>query len=126
MNHRRNVTQGLKNLPQNPIRISLLRLWVNSPLTWPTSGVRGTIAPDEVHLWAWGSRDSRGGSRAHIKILDRQEWGRMLRFHFRPGSCPLRCRPCEPARRILGSSLQQPAARLRFHTKGFGKPELDR
>ena len=24
-----------------------------SPLTWPDSPFRGTIAPDEVHLWAW-------------------------------------------------------------------------
>jgi 4'-phosphopantetheinyl transferase len=93
-------------------------------LTWPTSGVRGTLAPDEVHLWAWALEPPAVDLPAHIEVLDQQERDRMQRFHFAPDRARYAVAHAN-LRRILGAYLRQPAAALRFHTKGFGKPELD-
>ena len=94
-----------------------------SPLRWPTSGVRGTIAPDEVHLWAWALEPATADLPAHIEILDQQERERMQRFHFAPDRARYAVAHAN-LRRILGAYLHQPAAGLRFHANGFGKPEL--
>jgi 4'-phosphopantetheinyl transferase len=93
-------------------------------LTWPTSGVRGTLAPDEVHLWAWALEAAAVELPAHIEILDQQERDRMQRFHFAPDRARYAVAHAN-LRRILGAYLRQPAAGLRFHTNGFGKPELE-
>ena len=94
------------------------------PLTWPTSGVRGIIAPDEVHVWAWALEPAAVDLRARIEILDGQERERMQRFHFAPDRARYAVAHAN-LRTILGSYLHQPAASLRFRTNGFGKPELD-
>jgi 4'-phosphopantetheinyl transferase len=97
-----------------------------SPLRWPTSGVRGTIgtiAPDEVHVWAWALEPAAADLPAHIEILDQQERERMQRFHFSPDRTRFAVAHAN-LRRILGAYLQQPAAGLRFHADGFGKPSL--
>jgi 4'-phosphopantetheinyl transferase len=100
-----------------------------SPLRWPTSGVRGTIgtigtiAPDEVHVWAWALEPAMADLPAHIEILDQQERERMQRFHFSPDRTRYAVAHAN-LRRILGAYLQQPAAGLRFHADGFGKPSL--
>jgi 4'-phosphopantetheinyl transferase len=93
-------------------------------LTWPTSGVRGIIAPDEVHVWAWALEPFALDLPAHVEILDRQERERMQRFHFAPDRARYAVAHAN-LRTILGGYLHQPAADVRFHTNGFGKPELD-
>jgi 4'-phosphopantetheinyl transferase len=93
------------------------------PLKWPTSGVRRTIVPDEVHVWAWALEPAVADLAAHIEILDQQERERMQRFHFAPDRARYAVAHAN-LRRILGAYLDQPAAGLRFHAKGFGKPEL--
>jgi len=95
------------------------------PLTWPSSGVRGTIVPDEVHLWAWALEPATVDLPAHIEILDQQERERMQRFHFAPDRARYAVAHAN-LRRILGAYLDQPAAGLRFHANSFGKPELHR
>jgi 4'-phosphopantetheinyl transferase len=92
-------------------------------LTWPTSGVRGTIASDEVHVWAWALEPAMVDLPAHIEILDQQERERMQRFHFAPDRARYAVAHAN-LRRILGAYLDQPAAGLRFYANGFGKPEL--
>jgi 4'-phosphopantetheinyl transferase len=93
------------------------------PLTWPTSGVRGTIVPDEVHVWAWALEPATVDLAAHIEILDQQERDRMQRFHFAPDRARYAIAHAN-LRRILGAYVHQPAAGLRFHASRFGKPEL--
>jgi 4'-phosphopantetheinyl transferase len=97
---------------------------VISPLTWPASGVRGVIAADEVHVWAWALDPAAVDLPAHFEALDGQERERMQRFHF--GADRARYAVAHTnLRRILGGYLHQPAASLRFRTNEFGKPELD-
>ncbi len=95
-----------------------------SRLRWPTSGVRGSIAPDEVHLWAWALEPTAADLSAHIEILDQQERERMQRFYFAPDRARYAVAHGN-LRTILGGYLCQPAASLRFHNNEFGKPELD-
>jgi 4'-phosphopantetheinyl transferase len=92
-------------------------------VTWPTSGVRGNIAPDEVHVWAWALEPATLDLPAHIEILDQQERERMQRFHFAPDRARYAVAHGN-LRRILGAYLDQPAARLRFRSNAFGKPDL--
>lgn len=94
-----------------------------SPLNWSTSGLRETIAPDEVHVWAWALEAAMADLPPHIKILDQQERERMQRFHFAPDRVRYAVAHAN-LRRILGAYLHQPAASLRFQTNEFGKPEL--
>ena len=96
-----------------------------SRLRWPTSGVRGSIAPNEVHLWAWTLEPGTPDLAAHIEKLDGQERERMQRFHFAPDRARFAVAHAN-LRTILGNYLHQPAASVRFRTNGFGKPELDR
>jgi 4'-phosphopantetheinyl transferase len=86
--------------------------------------VRGSIAPDEVHLWAWALEPGAVDLAAHLEILDGPERERMERFHFAADRSRFAVAHAN-LRRILGSYLQRPAASVRFHTNGFGKPELD-
>jgi 4'-phosphopantetheinyl transferase len=60
---------------------------------------------------------------AHLEILDQQERERMQRFYFAPDRARYAVAHAN-LRRILGGYLDQPAAGLRFHANGFGKPEL--
>src|SRR6185437_3357882 len=52
----------------------------SAPVTWPASKVRGTIVPDEVHVWAWALDPAAVDLAAHTEILDLQERERMQRF----------------------------------------------
>ena len=96
---------------------------VISPLKWTASRMRGTIGPDEVHLWAWALEPAGVDLSAHIEILDHQELERMHSFHFAPDRVRYAVAHAN-LRRILGTYLNQPAERLRFHANRFGKPEL--
>jgi 4'-phosphopantetheinyl transferase len=103
------------------------------PLVWPTSGVRESIGPGEVHLWAWALPRQAGAGGAgeadainlpaHIEILDQQDRERMQRFYFEPDRARFAVAHAN-LRRILGAYLHQPAAGLRFYANSFGKPEL--
>jgi 4'-phosphopantetheinyl transferase len=86
--------------------------------------VRGSIAPDEVHVWAWALESTAVDLAEHIELLDGQERERMQRFHFAPDRGRFAVAHAS-LRRILGSYLHQPAASVRFHTNELGKPELD-
>jgi 4'-phosphopantetheinyl transferase len=96
---------------------------VTSPLTWPASPFRGTIAPDEVHLWAWALRPAPRDLSAHLEILNRQEQERVLRFHFAADSERYAVAHGN-LRRILGAYLNLAPERLCFRNNQFGKPEL--
>lgn len=93
-----------------------------SPLMWPSSRVRGAIAPDEVHLWAWGLEPAVDLS-ADIEVLDEQELHRMHRFHFAPDRDRYAVAHAN-LRRILGAYLNRPPEKICFHANRFGKPEL--
>jgi 4'-phosphopantetheinyl transferase len=96
-----------------------------SQLRWPRSGVPGTIAPDEIHVWAWDLEPAAVVElAAYIEILDVQERERLQRFHFAPDRARYAVAHAH-VRTILGSYLHQPAAGVRFRANGFGKPELD-
>jgi len=92
-------------------------------VTWPASGVRESIDPDEVHLWAWALEPATIDLTAHIEILDQQDRERMQRFYFAPDRARFAVAHAN-LRRILGAYLHQPAAGLRFQANSFGKPEL--
>jgi 4'-phosphopantetheinyl transferase len=96
-----------------------------SRLRWPTSGMPGTLAPDELHVWAWDLEPAAVVELAgYIEILDAQERERLRRFHFAPDRARYAVAHAN-VRTILGSYLHQPAAGVRFRANGFGKPELD-
>lgn len=95
-----------------------------SRLRWPTSGVPGTIAPDEIHVWAWDLEPAAVELAAYIEILDVQERERLQRFYFAPDRARYAVAHAN-VRTILGSYLHQPAADVRFRASEFGKPELD-
>jgi 4'-phosphopantetheinyl transferase len=94
-----------------------------SPLTWPASPFRATIAPDEVHLWAWALQPVPRGLSAHVEVLDRQEQDRMQRFHFAADSERYAVAHGN-LRRILGAYLNLAPEKLCFRNNQFGKPEL--
>ena len=95
-----------------------------SRLKWPTSAVPETLAPDEIHVWAWDLEPAAVVDLAgYIRILDVQERERLQRFHFAPDRARFAVAHAN-LRRILGGYLHQPAAGLRFHANSFGKPEL--
>jgi len=96
---------------------------VTSPLTWPASSFLGTIAPDEVHLWAWTLQPAAGDLSAHLQILDRQEQERVQRFHF-AADAERYAVAHGNLRRILGAYLNLAPERLCFRNNQFGKPEL--
>jgi 4'-phosphopantetheinyl transferase len=92
-------------------------------LTWPASGVRGNIGPDEVHLWAWALEAAAVELPAHIELLNQLERERMQGFHFAPDRARYAVAHAN-LRRILGAYVHQSAAGLCFYSNGFGKPEL--
>jgi 4'-phosphopantetheinyl transferase len=96
---------------------------VTSPLTWPASPLRGTIAPDEVHLWAWALQPAPHDLFAYLEILDRQEQERMQRFHFAADSERYAVAHVN-LRRILGAYLNLAPKKICFRNNEFGKPEL--
>jgi 4'-phosphopantetheinyl transferase len=96
---------------------------VISPLTWPVSSMRGTLASDEVHLWAWAFPPGVANLSAHIEVLDHQERERMRRFHFAPDRERYAVAHTN-LRRILGAYLNRPPEKICFRANRFGKPEL--
>jgi 4'-phosphopantetheinyl transferase len=96
---------------------------VTSLVTWPASPFRGTIAADEVHLWAWTLQPATRDLSAHVEILDRREQQRMQRFHFAADS-ERYAMAHGNLRRILGAYLNLAPERLCFRNNQFGKPEL--
>jgi 4'-phosphopantetheinyl transferase len=96
---------------------------VTSPLTWPASPLRGTIAADEVHLWVWALQPAAHDLSAHLEILDRPEQQRMQRFHFAADSERYAVAHVN-LRRILGAYLNLAPKKICFRNNEFGKPEL--
>jgi len=96
---------------------------VISPLTWPASPLHGTIAPDEVHLWAWALQPAPRDLSAHLEILDRQEQERRQRFHFAADSERYAVAHVN-LRRILGAYLNLAPEKICFRNNEFGKPGL--
>jgi 4'-phosphopantetheinyl transferase len=96
---------------------------VLSPLTWPASPFRTTIAPDEVHLWAWPLQPVPRDLSALLEVLDRREQERMQRFHFAADSERYAVAHGN-LRRILGAYLNLAPEKLCFRNNQFGKPEL--
>jgi 4'-phosphopantetheinyl transferase len=94
-----------------------------SPLTWPVSRVRGTIAPDEVHLWTWAFPPGGANLSVPVELLDHHERERMGRFHFAADRERYAVAHTN-LRRILGAYLNQPAEEICFRANPFGKPEL--
>jgi 4'-phosphopantetheinyl transferase len=94
-----------------------------SPLTWPASSFPGTIAPDEVHLWAWSLQPAARDLSAHLEILDRHEQERVQRFHF-AADAERYAVAHGNLRRILGAYLKLAPETLCFRNNQFGKPEL--
>jgi 4'-phosphopantetheinyl transferase len=104
------------------------RVGVIPSLTWPVSSLRGTIAPDEVHLWAWAFPPTTAGLNAAnlsapLELLDDQERERMRRFHFSADRARYALTHTN-LRRILGAYLNRAAEEIRFRANRFGKPEL--
>jgi 4'-phosphopantetheinyl transferase len=96
---------------------------VASPLSWPASEIRGTIASDEVHLWAWALPSAAADLSTHVEILDHQERERVQRFHF-AGDAARYALAHANLRRILGAYLKQRPEKICFRNNQFGKPEL--
>jgi 4'-phosphopantetheinyl transferase len=98
------------------------------PLAWPVSRIPGTIAPEEVHLWAWVFPPATADLgiadlAAHTEVLDHQERERMQRFHFAPDRERYAVAHTN-LRRILGAYLNQSPEKVCFRANRFGKPEL--
>jgi len=96
---------------------------VISPLTWPDSPFRGTIAPDEVHLWAWALQPAPLDLSPYLEVLDRQEQDRMQRFYF-AADAERYAVAHGNLRRVLGAYLNLAPEKLSFRNNQFGKPEL--
>ena len=96
---------------------------VISPLKWPASRIRETIAPNEVHLWAWVLEPATVDLPAHVEILSCQESERMHAFHFAPDRLRYAVAHAN-LRRILGGYLQRSPEKICFDAQRFGKPEL--
>jgi 4'-phosphopantetheinyl transferase len=94
---------------------------VTSP--WTASPFRGTIAADEVHLWAWALQPAARDLSALVEILDHREQQRMHRFHFAADRERYAMAHAN-LRRILGAYLNLAPERLCFRNNQFGKPEL--
>lgn len=92
-------------------------------LHWPNSGIRSTIAPDEVHLWAWPLDPAPADLTAHIALLDPLELGRFRNFHFAVHAGRYAVAHAG-MRRILGGYCDRSPAKLCFRANRLGKPEL--
>jgi 4'-phosphopantetheinyl transferase len=96
---------------------------VSLSLAWPASEVRETIAPKEVHVWAWALDPLRVDLAAHTELLDQAELRRMDAFHFARDRARYALAHGS-LRRLLGAYLNRPAREVLFRTNQFGKPEL--
>ncbi len=94
-----------------------------TPLNWPTSGIRSTIAPDEVHLWAWLLEPVPAGLAAHVALLDPMESRRFRDFRFASDAGRYAVAHAN-LRRILSGYCHRPPAKICFRANRFGKPEL--
>jgi 4'-phosphopantetheinyl transferase len=94
-----------------------------TPLNWPTSGIRGAIAHDEVHLWAWPLEPGPADLSAHIELLDHTELRRLHAYHFAPDRSRFAVAHAN-LRRILGGYCDRPPGKICFRANRFGKPEL--
>jgi 4'-phosphopantetheinyl transferase len=92
-------------------------------LNWPASGIRGAIAPEEVHLWAWHLEPVPVDLAAHIELLDQEELRRLNGFRFAQDRGRYAVAHAN-LRRILGGYCECPPAEIRFRANRFGKPEL--
>jgi 4'-phosphopantetheinyl transferase len=92
-------------------------------LHWPTSGIRSTIAPDEVHLWAWPLEATAADLAVHVTLLDPLELRRFHNFHFAADAGRYAVSHAN-LRRILGGYCDRPPAKICFGANRFGKPEL--
>jgi 4'-phosphopantetheinyl transferase len=92
-------------------------------LSWPASGIRGAIAPDEVHLWAWPLEPVPADLAAHIELLDQEELRRLHGFRFAQDRSRYAIAHAN-LRRILGGYCECPPAEICFRANRFGKPEL--
>jgi 4'-phosphopantetheinyl transferase len=93
-------------------------------VTWPGCRTHATIAPHEVHVWAWAFARVAPGLSADIELLDRQELERMHKFHFAPDRDRYAVAHAN-MRRILGAYLHRTPEKICFQVNRFGKPELD-
>jgi 4'-phosphopantetheinyl transferase len=93
------------------------------PLRWPASGIRSTIAPNEVHLWGWPLEPATSDLAAHIELLDATELRRLQAFHFAADAGRYAVAHAN-LRRILGGYCDRPPAKICFRANRFGKPEL--
>lgn len=92
-------------------------------LSWPVCPLGGTIAEDEVHLWAWSLETAAPGRAPAIELLDAHERQKMQRFHFAPDRDRYAVAHAN-LRRILGAYSGQRPEQIRFRANRFGKPEL--
>jgi 4'-phosphopantetheinyl transferase len=92
-------------------------------LTWPPGRIPGSIAADEVHLWAWISETSAADPSVHVAILDSQELQRMGSFYFARDRTRYAVTHAN-VRRILGAYLNQRPEQVRLQADRLGKPEL--
>jgi 4'-phosphopantetheinyl transferase len=92
-------------------------------LTWPPGRISGTIAADEVHLWAWTFEPSAADPSVHVAILDSQELQRMGSFYFARDRAHYAVTHAN-LRRLLGAYLNQRPEQVRLRADRLGKPEL--
>ena len=104
------------------------RLGVNPSLTWPVSSLRGTIAPDEVHVWAWAFPPATADWVQRICLLTlscsttRNASGCGVFILLADGERYAVAHA--NLRRILGAYLNRAAETICFRINHFGKPEL--
>lgn len=93
------------------------------PLLWPARKLPATIAPREVHIWAWRFAAPGEPSEADLKILDESERKQTARYYFSPDR--VRYSVCHAnMRRILGSYVGKTPESLVYREAEGGKPEL--
>jgi 4'-phosphopantetheinyl transferase len=96
---------------------------LRNAINWPASEIRGAIAPEEVHLWAWHLEPVPVGLAAHIELLDQEELRRLNSFRFAQDRGRYAVAHAN-LRRILAGYRDCPPADICFRANRFGKPEL--
>jgi 4'-phosphopantetheinyl transferase len=92
-------------------------------LNWPSAEIPGTIAANEVHLWAWTLNPAPPDPSPHVALLDSQELQRMHKFYFTRDRARYAANHAN-LRRILGAYLNQLPERVKLRADPLGKPEL--
>jgi 4'-phosphopantetheinyl transferase len=96
---------------------------VDLTLRWPAAHVCGSIAAEEIHLWAWSLDPIPQELTPHVKILDHTELQRMRAFHFAEDRARYMLTHAN-LRRILGAYLHRSPEHIHFAVNRFGKPQL--